>query len=200
VALARALAVEPRALLLDEPLTALDAKLREDLRLEIDELLRRLGITAIYVTHDQAEAMTIADRIVVMERGCVAQVGTPRDIYSRPASPFVAGFIGAMNRISGAVRDGTLVAARGTIPWPDAPAEAKAALFRPEDVRLVETGAHLRGSVVASTYLGDRTRLLVDVGEAKPLLVETSARAEIAQGQSVGLAVDPRGLIADLEG
>ena len=86
VALARALAVQPRALLLDEPLTALDAKLRDSLRLEIDQLLRRLRITAIYVTHDQAEAMALGDRIVVMEHGRVAQVGRPRDIYQRPAT------------------------------------------------------------------------------------------------------------------
>ena len=106
VALARALAVQPRALLLDEPLTALDAKLRDSLRLEIDQLLRRLGITAIYVTHDQAEAMALGDRIVVMEHGRVAQVGRPREIYQRPATRFVAEFIGTMNRLGGSVRDG----------------------------------------------------------------------------------------------
>ena len=104
VALARALAVQPRALLLDEPLTALDAKLRDSLRLEIDQLLRRLRITAIYVTHDQAEAMALGDRIVVMEHGRVAQVGRPRDIYQRPATRFVAEFIGTMNRIGGRVQ------------------------------------------------------------------------------------------------
>src|SRR5258705_3223971 len=116
VALARALAVQPRALLLDEPLTALDAKLRDSLRLEIDQLLRRLGITAIYVTHDQAEAMALGDRIVVMEHGRVAQVGRPRDIYQRPATRFVADFIGTMNRIGGSVRDGAFVTAAGSIP------------------------------------------------------------------------------------
>ena len=134
VALARALAVQPRALLLDEPLTALDAKLRDSLRLEIDQLLRRLGITAIYVTHDQAEAMALGDRIVVMEHGRVAQVGRPRDIYQRPATRFVAEFIGTMNRLSGSVRDGAFVTAAGRIPWPDAPAGATEVLFRPEDV------------------------------------------------------------------
>ena len=101
VALARALAVQPRALLLDEPLTALDAKLRDALRLDIDQLLRRLGITAIYVTHDQAEAMALGDRIVVMEHGRVAQVGRPREIYQRPATRFVAEFVGTMNRLRG---------------------------------------------------------------------------------------------------
>ena len=141
VALARALAVQPRALLLDEPLTALDAKLRDSLRLEIDQLLRRLGITAIYVTHDQAEAMALGDRIVVMEHGRVAQVGRPRDIYQRPATRFVAEFIGTMNRLGGSVREGAFVTAAGSIPWPDAPAGATEVLFRPEDVTLAEAHA-----------------------------------------------------------
>ena len=134
VALARALAVRPRALLLDEPLTALDAKLRDSLRLEIDQLLRGLGITAVYVTHDQAEAMALGDRIVVMEHGRVAQIGRPREIYQRPATRFVAEFVGTMNRLAGSVRDGAFVTAAGRIPWPEAPAGASEVLFRPEDV------------------------------------------------------------------
>jgi putative spermidine/putrescine transport system ATP-binding protein len=101
VALARAIAVQPRVLLLDEPLTALDALLRERLRVDIDRLLRELGITAVYVTHDQAEAMSLGDRIVVMRQGRVAQVGTPRTIYFEPGDPFVADFIGTMNRLEG---------------------------------------------------------------------------------------------------
>ena len=168
MALARALAVRPRALLLDEPLTALDAKLRDSLRLEIDQLLRRLGITAIYVTHDQAEAMALGDRIVVMEHGRVAQVGRPRDIYQRPATRFVAEFIGTMNRLSGSVRDGAFVTAAGSIPWPDAPADATEVLFRPEDVTPGRDGEpHLNGTVAAAFFLGDRTRLFVQVGEAQ---------------------------------
>jgi putative spermidine/putrescine transport system ATP-binding protein len=178
VALARALAVQPRALLLDEPLTALDAKLRDSLRLEIDQLLRRLRITAIYVTHDQAEAMALGDRIVVMEHGRVAQVGRPRDIYQRPATRFVAEFIGTMNRMGGQVRDGAFVTPAGAIPWPDAPVNATEVLFRPEDVTLAEGTPHLNGTVAAAFFLGDRTRLFVHVGEAKPLVVETSARRD----------------------
>ena len=196
MALARALAVQPRALLLDEPLTALDAKLRDALRLEIDQLLRRLGITAIYVTHDQAEAMALGDRIVVMEHGRVAQVGRPRDIYQRPATRFVADFIGTMNRIAGSVRDGAFVTAAGSIPWPDAPANATEVLFRPEDVTLADASPQLNGTVAAAFFLGDRTRLFVHVGEAKPLVVETSARRDFRHGEAVGLNVDPRGLMA----
>ncbi len=117
VALARAIAVQPRILLLDEPLTSLDATLRERLRVEIDALLRGLGITAVYVTHDQAEAMALGDRIVVMSHGRVTQGGTPREIYYNPANRFVADFIGTMNRITGTAQDGFLTTCAGKIPW-----------------------------------------------------------------------------------
>jgi putative spermidine/putrescine transport system ATP-binding protein len=205
VALARALAVAPRALLLDEPLTALDAKLRDALRFEIDQLLRRLGITAIYVTHDQAEAMALGDRIVVMEQGRVAQVGRPRDIYQRPATRFVAEFIGTMNRLTGHVEDGAFVTAAGRIPWPGAPAAASEVLFRPEDVTVTDGastnaagagGAHLAATVEAVFFLGDRTRLFLDAGEARPLVAEADARRAFARGDKIGLAIDPRGLMS----
>jgi putative spermidine/putrescine transport system ATP-binding protein len=197
VALARAIAVRPRALLLDEPLTALDAKLRDTLRLEIDSLLRSLGITAIYVTHDQAEAMALGDRIVVMEHGRVAQIGKPRDIYQRPATRFVAEFIGTMNRLTGSVTNGTFSCKAGGIAWPEAPAKATEILFRPEDIRVVESGeaTGLKGTVAAAFFLGDRTRLFVDVGEAQPLVIESTARRDFSHGDAVGLAIDPRGLL-----
>jgi putative spermidine/putrescine transport system ATP-binding protein len=195
VALARALAVQPRALLLDEPLTALDAKLRDALRLDIDQLLRRLRITAIYVTHDQAEAMALGDRIVVMEHGRVAQVGRPREIYQRPATRFVAEFVGTMNRLRGRVEGSAFIAAAGRIPWPDAPTNAREVMFRPEDVSLAAAG-HLNGTIAAAFFLGDRTRLFVDVGEDKPLVVEASARGDFRHGEAVGLDVDFRGLMA----
>ena len=197
VALARAIAVRPRALLLDEPLTALDAKLRDTLRLEIDSLLRSLGITAIYVTHDQAEAMALGDRIVVMEHGRVAQIGKPRDIYQRPATRFVAEFIGTMNRLTGSVSSGTFTCKAGGIAWPEAPATATEILFRPEDIRVVESGeaTGLKGTVAAAFFLGDRTRLFVDVGEAQPLVIESTARRDFSHGDPVGLAIDPRGLL-----
>jgi putative spermidine/putrescine transport system ATP-binding protein len=196
VALARALAARPRALLLDEPLTALDAKLRDSLRLEIDQLLRRVGITAIYVTHDQAEAMALGDQIVVMDHGRVAQVGRPRDIYQKPATRFVAEFIGTMNRLKGNVSDGAFVTAAGSIPWPEARADATEVLFRPEDVSLATAEPHLTGTVAAAFFLGDRTRLFVQAGEGAPLVVETSARQDFKPGDTLGLAIDPRGLMA----
>jgi putative spermidine/putrescine transport system ATP-binding protein len=197
VALARALAVRPRALLLDEPLTALDAQLRDALRVEIDQLLRRLGITTVYVTHDQTEAMSLGDRIIVMSHGRVEQSGTPREIYHRPASAFVAGFIGTMNRLRGEMKDGGFVSAAGTLRWDQAPTTAAEVLFRPEDVRIAAEGeaAHLAGTVEAAFFLGDRTRLFVAVGDAQPLVVDSLARCTLEPGQPVRLQVDPRGLL-----
>jgi putative spermidine/putrescine transport system ATP-binding protein len=116
VALARAIAPRPRVLLLDEPLTALDARLRDTLRSEMNALLRELGITTVYVTHDQAEAMELGDRIVVMSAGRIEQIGTPRDIYYRPATRAVAQFIGTINRLAGTWRDGLLTTTGGAVP------------------------------------------------------------------------------------
>jgi putative spermidine/putrescine transport system ATP-binding protein len=195
VALARALAIQPRVLLLDEPLTALDAKLREQLRVEIDRLLRQLGITAVYVTHDQAEAMALGDRIVVMEKGRIAQIGTPQEIYHQPATAFVADFIGTMNRVSGEVLDGHLVLAAGRVPLgaittPDV-------MFRPEDVRLVPEGDHhLSAKVISTFFLGDHTRLVVDAGGASPLIIETTERRTWPRGETVHLAIAPGALLA----
>ena len=175
VALARALAIQPRVLLLDEPLTALDAKLREQLRVEIDRLLRTLGITAVYVTHDQAEAMALGDRIVVMEKGRIAQAGTPQEVYHHPATAFVADFIGTMNR---AVLGGREV------------------MFRPEDVRIVAPGGHdIEAKVISSFFLGDHTRLAVDAGAAAPLIVETTDRRSWPRGEMIYLAIAPGALL-----
>jgi putative spermidine/putrescine transport system ATP-binding protein len=188
VALARALAVRPRALLLDEPLTALDAKLRDQLRLEINALLRRLGITAVYVTHDQAEAMALGDRIAVMTQGRVAQIGTPRDIYRAPADRFVAEFIGTMNRLAGEVRDGAFLCAAGRLPWTGAP--TREVLFRPEDVAIVAAAeAQLSGQVAAAIFLGDRTRLSINGVGAEPIIVEASGRLVFMPGDTVHLTI-----------
>jgi len=198
VALARALAVRPRALLLDEPLTALDAQLRDALRVEINLLLRRLGITTVYVTHDQDEAMALGDRIIVMDHGRVAQSGTPREIYHQPASPFVAHFIGTMNRVSGKMSDAGFACAAGNLRWAGETTGAFELLFRPEDVSIAaaDEAADLSGTIAAAFFLGDRTRLFVDVGESQPLVVESQARCVLQVGQPVRLQVDPRGLLA----
>jgi len=192
VALARAIAVQPRVLLLDEPLTALDALLRERLRVDIDALLRRLGITAIYVTHDQAEAMALGDRIVVMSHGRVAQVGTPRQIYFRPSNRFVADFIGTMNRVRGVIANGAVRTAAGRIPWDKKGEGEVEVLFRPENVTITEPDAgDLTGVVETAFFLGDRTRVIVrGVGDTL-LVVETSDRREFLEGENVGLIVGP---------
>jgi len=173
VALARAIAVRPRVLLLDEPLTALDALLRERLRVEIDGLLRRLGITAIYVTHDQAEAMALGDRIVVMSHGAIAQVGPPRDIYHRPANAFVADFIGTINRV----------------PCPGGGADL---VFRPEDADMVAPAeADFTGTVTTAFFLGDRTRLILSGPGDMPVVLDTRDRAVFDHGQAVPVRVRP---------
>lgn len=209
VALARALAARPRALLLDEPLTALDASLRDHLRTEIDALLRRLGITAIYVTHDQAEAMTIADRVVVMRKGGIAQSGTPREIYFRPANRFVAEFVGTMNRIDGGIREGQFHGAagrlalaadlgRGQVP---ATQDGISLFFRPEAARLLPDdappapGGELVFTVERVHFLGDRQRLLLRNGDAPPVQMETGNRIPCEAGQQVRLAVSPADLM-----
>ncbi len=196
VALARAIAVQPRVLLLDEPLTALDALLRERLRIEIDVLLHSLGITAAYVTHDQGEAMAIGDRVAVMNKGAIVQTGSPREIYYKPASSFVADFIGTMNRVSGTLRDGSLELPGGRIPWAQEGSGATQVLFRPNDARIVpEAEAALRGVVEQQFFLGDRTRLHVSGVADRTVVVETSEHREFRVGQIIGLRIEPGALL-----
>ena len=196
VALARAIAVRPRVLLLDEPLTALDALLRERLRVEIDVLLHSLGITAAYVTHDQGEAMAIGDRVAVMNKGVIVQTGSPREIYYKPAHSFVADFIGTMNRVSGTLRDGALELPGGRIQWGQEGSGATQALFRPNDARIVpEAEAALRGVVEQQFFLGDRTRLHVSGVADGIVVVETTEHREFRVGEAIGLRVEGAALL-----
>jgi len=184
VALARAIAVRPRVLLLDEPLTALDALLRDRLRVEIDALLRSLGITSIYVTHDQAEAMALGDRIVVMSQGRIAQIGSPRDIYHRPANDFVAGFVGTVNRLPASLLTGSPAAPSGEV------------MFRPEEAEIVTTKeAHFVGRVTSVFFLGDRTRLILDGGGEVPVVIESALREVIEVGAEVAIRIRPGGFM-----
>jgi putative spermidine/putrescine transport system ATP-binding protein len=202
VALARALAVQPRVLLLDEPLTALDARLRDTLRSEMNALLRELGITTVYVTHDQAEAMELGDRIVVMSAGRIEQIGSPRDIYYRPANRSVAQFVGTINRLAGDLHDGLLKTTGGAVPLPSRGVDAHAhssheIFFRPEDAWLADpASAQLRGWVESTAFLGERTRLTIGGAAPDALLIDVAGRVELARGTLVGISIAQDALIA----
>jgi putative spermidine/putrescine transport system ATP-binding protein len=191
VALARAVAIRPGILLLDEPLTALDAALRERLRSELNRLLRALGITAIYVTHDQSEAMELGDRVVVMSKGQIAQIGSPREIYFEPRNRFVAEFIGAANIIEAPVENGQLLLPGGRQPIAG-PVLQKAAIamVRPETIRLVEPdSASLSGTIDSVAFNGDRQRLVVSGASVKPLTVDAPNTVKVKSGDRVGLSI-----------
>ena len=192
VALARAVAARPSVLLLDEPLTALDAALRERLRGELNRLLRTLGITTIYVTHDQAEAMALGDRIVVMRKGAIAQIGSPRDIYFTPSNRFVAEFVGAANIVEGILSDGALALPGGSLPLKNGViAGPVSAMIRPESIRIVAVAeAKLSGQVESVSFVGDRQRLTVTGAASKPLAVDVPNTISVAAGDRVGLSVE----------
>jgi putative spermidine/putrescine transport system ATP-binding protein len=196
VALARAVAIRPGILLLDEPLTALDAALRDRLRGELNRLLRALGITAIYVTHDQSEAMELGDRIVVMSKGAIVQIGTPRDIYFTPRNRFVAEFIGAANIIEASVEGGHLVLPGGRQPISSQVNLAVAvAMVRPESIHLAEAGAApLTGTVDSVSFNGDRQRLIVSGVADKPLAVEVPNTVQARAGERLGLSIAPEAI------
>jgi iron(III) transport system ATP-binding protein len=202
VAVARALVVEPEILLLDEPLSNLDANLREEMRFEIRRLHEAFGITTLYVTHDQAEAMVISDRIAVLDRGRVAQVGTADEVFLRPRTRFVAEFIGKTNLVEGvAVAADTIavgslrlrVASTGLVSG------ARVAVsIRPHDIALASpgngaTGANaLRGTVQRASFLGDSVDCQVRVAESDVVLrVAAPAAHRVRPGEAVGLSIDP---------
>jgi len=202
VAVARALVVEPEILLLDEPLSNLDANLREEMRFEIRRLHEAFGITTLYVTHDQAEAMVISDRIAVLDRGRVAQVGTADEVFLRPRTRFVAEFIGKTNLVEGvAVAADTIavgplrlrVASTGLV------AGARVAVsIRPHDIALASPGNGaaganaLRGTVQRASFLGDSVDCQVRVAESDVVLrVAAPAAHRVRPGEAVGLSIDP---------
>ncbi|HET6658165.1 MAG TPA: ABC transporter ATP-binding protein [Gaiellaceae bacterium] len=174
VALARALAIEPRVLLLDEPLSALDAKVRVQLREEIRRLQTQLGITTLYVTHDQEEALSVSDRVAVLSHGRIEQIGSPAEIYNAPGTPFVAEFIGTMNRLEATVAESGQIDVNGTVvsvaEARDLPrGERVLVLVRPEILELQRAdgaaSSALVGEVVAHIFLGAITRVKVDAGD-----------------------------------
>jgi putative spermidine/putrescine transport system ATP-binding protein len=175
VALARALAIQPRLLLLDEPLSNLDAALRQEMAREIRILQRERGITAIVVTHDQSEAMAMADRLVVMRDGGVEQIGNQEDLYERPATPFVAGFIGQSNLLQGALTKASTFITNGSRISLAASYHAAACLaLRPETIRLAPHGApaaRAEATVKLCTYLGTVLEHLVSLDSGTDLIV-----------------------------
>ncbi|RJG40978.1 ABC transporter ATP-binding protein [Mesorhizobium sp. DCY119] len=207
VALARALVIEPSVLLLDEPLANLDATLRDEMRFFIRDLQQRVGITSIYVTHDQSEAMVMSDKIVVMNAGEISQFGTPRDIYERPASQIVAGFIGRSNTIGGKVTEALgadaykVETSAGSIgaqgPAGLATGATVRVMIRPENIHTVKQTANssnsttpengLEGSVVKSVYQGNANQLKVRLASGDEVIVDVSGRNPVDIGERVAL-------------
>ena len=159
VALARAMVIEPRALLLDEPLSALDKNLREEMQVELRQLQQRAGITTVFVTHDQEEALTLADRVAVMQAGRVAQLGTPREVYDAPSSEFVATFLGTTNLMPARIT-GLGEAEIGGVRMAVRPGSGTRVAVRPENVRLTATGPGLPGTVGDVLFQGHRLIVL----------------------------------------
>jgi putative spermidine/putrescine transport system ATP-binding protein len=196
VALARALAIEPQVLLLDEPLSALDAKVRAQLRDQIRRIQLEVGITTLFVTHDQEEALAIADRVGVMRNGRLEQLAPPTEVYSRPATPFVAEFVGLSNRLAGMVSGSTVTVRGRDLPLVDrsTPPGPAIALVRPEAVTLASdsTGdsGPLVGTVIATTFLGATSRVTVDLGDITILAQLTTTDAmEHPAGSRVALTI-----------
>ncbi|MFI5342570.1 MAG: ABC transporter ATP-binding protein [Candidatus Methylomirabilales bacterium] len=203
VGLARALVYRPKVLLLDEPLSNLDAKLREEMRFEIKEVVTRLGITAMYVTHDQAEALALSDRVAIMNRGRLEQLGTPEEIYEQPSSRFVAEFIGLSNFLEGRVQslqgDEMVVGLGGltlvTAALKEAGPGQKVLLFaRPNEIELLRpaepAGANVfEARVEKATYLGDTMDYRLTFGQDLELRVQTDARNRYGQGATVRLRI-----------
>ncbi len=193
VAIARALVNEPKALLLDEPLSALDAKLRKDMQRELKEIQKRTGITFIFVTHDQEEALSMSDKVVVMADGKIQQIGTPVEIYNEPINAFVADFIGESNIVDGIMPEDYVVQFAGqTFRCEDAgfaPGEAVDIVVRPEDIDIVPVDqAMLTGEVTSVTFKGDYYEIIVDIDHFKWMIESTD---RVNAGDTIGISIDP---------
>lgn len=196
VAIARALVNKPKVLLLDEPLGALDLKLRKDMQIELKRIQQQVGITFIYVTHDQEEALTMSDTIVVMDKGSIQQIGTPEDIYNEPKNAFVADFIGESNIIDGIMLEDRLVQMYGKrfacLDGGFAPNEPVDVVIRPEDIDIVpvEQG-QLTGTVTNVTFKGMQYDIIVDFKGFK-WLIQTTDHSPV--GARIGIKIDPDGI------
>jgi spermidine/putrescine transport system ATP-binding protein len=202
VAIARALVNEPEVLLLDEPLGALDLKMRKDMQVELKSMQQELGITFLYVTHDQEEALTMSDTVVVMNHGQIQQIGTPMDIYNEPKNAFVADFIGESNIIPGVMPEDRKVSFLGhTFECVDKnfPANAPVEIvIRPEDIYLVdETHGAIKGTVESVIFKGVHYEMKIDCGDFTFLVQDTSMKPE---GSRVGLIVRPEDIHVMVKG
>lgn len=198
VALARALAIEPRVLLLDEPLSALDAKVRTQLRDEIRRVQSEVGITTLFVTHDQEEALAIADRVAVMDRGRLEQVAEPAELYAHPATAFVADFVGLNNKVPAQVCDGSVTLLGVAVPVRPGSigAGAGVAMVRPEAITLTAdpSGA---STVTSVAFLGALSRVAVAVADGSVISAQmaSSSAREFAPGDSVTVGIEPGGVL-----
>lgn len=196
VALARALVLEPAVLLFDEPLSNLDARLRRAMRQEIRQLQQRLGLTVIYVTHDQSEALAVSDQVIVMNTGVIAQAGSPRDLYERPGSVFVASFMGEAMLFDGVMRADGLVEVGPLAllaPHPVAAGAVKVAV-RPEAWTLAGAGAGLPGRIVTRAYLGSHAELSIATALGTVFATSTEVDAPWVPGGDVVLSLQGRGV------
>ena len=209
VSLARALVVKPKCLLLDEPLSNLDAQLRMEMRSEIRRIVKENGLTGVYVTHDQAEALSMADRLAVMDDGHIKQIGVPEDVYRNPASSYVASFIGETNllrgKIKGVAGEGQFVVDtevgqfRGRLSLPDwAPQEMDGVFVsvRPEAIRIKAAGEGLQGEILETTYLGDVIQYRMKTPAGVELGVsEMNPHRVLAHGTKVGFDLEPEDVV-----
>jgi ABC-type Fe3+/spermidine/putrescine transport system ATPase subunit len=207
IALARAIVFEPEVLLMDEPLSALDANMREDMRVEIKKIQKATGITAIFVTHDQEEALSMSDRIVVMNAGVIEQIGSPEQVYDQPATAFVANFLGKANMLPGSVTamDGkmaTIALASGHVvkaaaPKALAPGSAITLVIRPQKLTIGMAGPanRLEGRIVSTSYLGGNAVYEIDIGGT---LVRANTMIDgqpLREGEAVDVCFDPLGCV-----
>ncbi|MBV0890957.1 ABC transporter ATP-binding protein [Paracoccus sp. Z118] len=198
VAVARALVIRPEILLLDEPLSNLDAKMREEMQGELLSIQRRLGTTTILVTHDQQEAMALSNRVVVMSKGRIEQIASPVEAYNHPASPFVASFLGKTNTLSGEVRGGTLSVGdyRADVPGADGPV---AVTLRPEKMRFDATG--LRGTVASRVFQGNSWSYHVDTAQGEVLVLRQNDGQPLpVEGEPVFVSWSPADMGVHREG
>jgi putative spermidine/putrescine transport system ATP-binding protein len=192
VALARALVTSPKVLLLDEPLSALDAKVRVQLRDEIRRLQQQVGITTVFVTHDQEEALAISDRIAVMDSGKIEQIGTPEELYGSPSSPIVAAFVGMSSLVPATVKGGRAQLWGTEIPIVGEASDGSyEAFLRPENIHLAEAGQPgVDGVVVSSTFLGSFRRSSVRIDGGRLVIVQHPATLTLERGKRVLLTID----------